>query len=168
MEEPFLYNWYSNDSHIRKGQDGRTAFQPFWQTDDERQDGRTDVRSWNEIYNVKKGGRSMAINGISSYGLNSIYGYQSSINSLRLSQALSRNPKLNQSYSSSSTSSLTSRKAAMNADISFVKDYSSKMSDLMNAANELKSSNKYGAMSDLAITSTNNDIATASGKLLIN
>ena len=167
MEEPFLYNWYSNDSHIRKGQDGRTAFQPFWQTDDERQDGRTDVRSWNEIYNVKKGGRSMAINGISSYGLNSIYGYQSSINSLRLSQALSRNPKLNQSYSSSSTSSLTSRKAAMNADISFVKDYSSKMSDLMNAANELKSSNKYGAMSDLSITSTNNDIATASGKLLV-
>lgn len=29
MEEPFLYNWYSNDSHIRKGQDGRTAFQPL-------------------------------------------------------------------------------------------------------------------------------------------
>ena len=109
----------------------------------------------------------MAINGISSYGLNSIYGYQSSINSLRLSQALSRNPKLNQSYSSSSTSSLTSRKAAMNADISFVKDYSSKMTNLMNAANELKSSNRSGAMSDLAITSTNNDVATASGKLLV-
>lgn len=105
----------------------------------------------------------MAINGIGSYGLNSLYSYQSSINSLRLSQALSRNTKLNQSYSSS----YPSRKAAMNADISFVKDYSSKMTNLMNAANELKSSNRSGAMSDLAITSTNNDVATASGKLLV-
>lgn len=110
----------------------------------------------------------MAINGISSYGLNSLYGYQSSINSLRLTQALSNNPKLNQSYSSSSsTSAFTSRKAAMKQDISFVKDYSSKMSDLMNAANELRSSNKNGAMSDLAITSSNSDVATASGKLLV-
>ena len=67
----------------------------------------------------------MAINGIGSYGLNSLYSYQSSINSLRLSQALSRNTKLNQSYSSS----YPSRKAAMNADISFVKDYSSKMTN---------------------------------------
>ena len=109
----------------------------------------------------------MAINGISSYGLNSLYGYQSSINSLRLTQALSKNPKLNQSYSSSSTSAFTSRKAAMKEDINFVKDYSSKMSDLMNAANELRSSNKNGAMSDLSITSSNSDVATASGKLLV-
>lgn len=109
----------------------------------------------------------MAISGISSYGLNSLYSYQSSINSLRLTQALSNNPRLNQSYSSSSSSSIVSRKAAANANVSFVKDYSSTMSDLMNAANELRSSNKNGAMSDLAITSTNTDVATASGKLLV-
>lgn len=109
----------------------------------------------------------MAISGIGSYGLNSLYSYQSSINSLRLTQALSNNPRLNQSYSSSSTSSVISRKAAMNANVSFVKDYSSTMSDLMNAANELRSSNKNGAMSDLAITSSDNSIATASGKLLV-
>ncbi len=109
----------------------------------------------------------MAISGIGSYGLNSLYSYQSSINSLRLTQALSNNPRLNQSYSSSSTSSVMSRKAAMNANVSFVKDYSSTMSDLMNAANELRSSNKNGAMSDLAITSSNSDVATASGKLLV-
>lgn len=109
----------------------------------------------------------MAISGIGSYGLNSLYSYQSSINSLRLTQALSNNPRLNQSYSSTSTSSVISRKAAMNANVSFVKDYSSTMSDLMNAANELRSSNKNGAMSDLAITSSDNSIATASGKLLV-
>lgn len=109
----------------------------------------------------------MAISGISSYGLNSLYSYQSSINSLRLTQALSNNPRLNQSYSSSSSSSIVSRKAAANANVSFVKDYSSTMSDLMNAANELRSSNKNGAMSDLAITSTNTDVATASGRLLV-
>ena len=110
----------------------------------------------------------MAISGISSYGLNSLYGYQSSINSLRLTQALSRNPKLNQYQSSSSSSaSSVTQKAARNADLSFIKEYSSKMTNLMNAANELKSSNKNGAMSDLSIASSNTDVASVSGKLLV-
>lgn len=110
----------------------------------------------------------MAISGISSYGLNSLYGYQSTINSLRLSQALNRNPKLDQLSTTTSTSSVVSQKAAKNANVAFVKEYSSSMTDLLNAANELKSSNKSGAMSDLAITSSNEKVATASGKLLIN
>ncbi len=109
----------------------------------------------------------MAISGINSYGLNSLYGYQSTINSLRLSQALYRNPKLNQTSSSSSVSSVTSQKAAKNANVAFVKEYSSSMTDLMNAANELRNSNKSGAMSDLAVTSSNEKVATASGKLLL-
>lgn len=41
------------------------------------------------------------------------------------------------------------------------------MTDLMNAANELRNSNKSGAMSDLAVTSSNEKVATASGKLLL-
>ncbi len=109
----------------------------------------------------------MAINGIGSYGLNSLYSYQSTINSLRFSQAIYKNPKLNQSSSSTSASSVTSQKAANNANVAFVKEYSSSMTDLMNAANELRASNKNGAMSDLAITSSNEKVATASGKLLI-
>ena len=110
----------------------------------------------------------MAISGISSYGLNSLYGYQSSINSLRLTQALSRNPKLNQYQSSrSSSASSITQKAARNADLSFIKEYSSKMTNLMNAANELKSSNKNGAMSDLSMASSNTDVASVSGKLLV-
>ncbi len=109
----------------------------------------------------------MAISGISSYGLNSLYGYQSTINSLRLTQALYKNPKLNPASSSSSVSSVTSQKAAKNANVAFVKEYSSSMTDLMNAANELRNSNKSGAMSDLAVTSSNEKVATASGKLLL-
>lgn len=110
----------------------------------------------------------MAIGGIGSYGLNSLYGYQSTINSLRLTQALSRNPKLNQSSSSTSASSVVSKKAAKNANVAFVNEYASSMTDLMQAANALKGSNKSGAMSDLAITSSDEKVATASGKLLIN
>ena len=109
----------------------------------------------------------MAIGGIGSYGLNSLYGYQSTINSLRLTQALSRNPKLNQSSSSTSASSVVSQKAAKNANVAFVNEYASSMTDLMQAANALKGSNKGGAMSDLAVTSSDEKVATASGKLLI-
>ena len=90
----------------------------------------------------------MAISGISSYGLNSLYGYQSTINSLRLSQALYKNPRLNQTSSSTSASSVITQKAAKNANVAFVKEYSTSMTDLMEAANELRSSNKSGAMSD--------------------
>lgn len=43
MEEPFLYNWYSNDFHIHEGQDGRKASLPIRQTDESRQDGRIDM-----------------------------------------------------------------------------------------------------------------------------
>ena len=109
----------------------------------------------------------MAIGGIGSYGLNSLYGYQSTINSLRLTQALSRNPKLNQSSSSTSASSVVSQKATKNANVAFVNEYASSMTDLMQAANALKGSNKGGAMSDLAVTSSDEKVATASGKLLI-
>lgn len=109
----------------------------------------------------------MAISGISSYGLNSLYGYQSTINSLRLSQALYRNPKLNQTSSSTSASSVVSQRASKNANVAFVNEYSSSMTDLMDAANALRGSNKSGAASDLAITSSDEKVATASGKLLI-
>ena len=104
----------------------------------------------------------MAIGGIGSYGLNSLYGYQSTINSLRLTQALSRNPKLNQSSSSTSASSVVSQKAAKNANVAFVNEYASSMTDLMQAANALKGSNKGGAMSDLAVTSSDEKVATGS------
>lgn len=116
---------------------------------------------------MKKGGSNMAISGISSYGLNSLYGYQSTINSLRLSQALYKNPRLNQTSSSTSASSVITQKAAKNANVAFVKEYSTSMTDLMEAANELRSSNKSGAMSDLAVTSSDEKVATASGKLLL-
>lgn len=109
----------------------------------------------------------MAIGGIGSYGLNSLYSYQSTINSLRLTQALSRNPKMNQTSSSTSASSVVSKKAANNANVAFVNEYAGSMTDLMQAANALKGSNKSGAMSDLAVTSSDEKVATASGKLLL-
>lgn len=104
----------------------------------------------------------MAINGINSYSMG-FYNYQSAINNVRLSQALAKNPKLSQAVSS--ITSATSRSSSLQSSVGFVKQYNSSMSSLMNAANSLKTTNKTGAMSDLAVTSSNKSVATATEKL---
>lgn len=100
----------------------------------------------------------MAINGINSYGMG-YYNYQSSINNVRLAQALSKNQRFNQyaAMSASPWGNPSSFKSSMN----FVKDYTNSMSSLMSAASELKTSNAAGAMRDLSVTSSDESIATA-------
>lgn len=104
----------------------------------------------------------MAINGINSYGMG-YYNYQSSINNIRLTQALSKNPRLNGSASSSISSANFPLKSSMN----FIKKYTSSMSDLMNAANNLKSVNKSGVMNDLQVTSSDETVASAVKKFSV-
>lgn len=106
----------------------------------------------------------MAINGINSYGMG-YYNYQASINNIRLTQALSRNPRLNGSMSSSS--SISSPNFPLKSSMSFVKQYTSSMSDLMSAANNLKSVNKAGVMNDLKVTSSDESVAEASKKFSV-
>lgn len=104
----------------------------------------------------------MGINGINSYGMG-FYNYQSSINNIRLTQALSNNSKLSQ-YASSPVSSV---KNSFESSMSFVKKYTSSMSSLLGAASVLKTSNHSGAMKDLAVTSSDESIATAEAKFAL-
>lgn len=107
----------------------------------------------------------MAINRMgSNMGL---YNYQASVNNFRLSQALSNNQRFMQAVTpaSSRTSSNSYRNTSLTSSMTFVKNYSSSMSDLMKSANALKSSNQSGVMNDLSVTSSNKDVATATEKL---
>lgn len=108
----------------------------------------------------------MAINGINSYM--GYYNYQASINNVRLAQALTNNPRFNEAMSSmSSASSNAYRNTSLKSSMAFVKNYNTSMSDLMNSANALKSSNRSGAMGDLAVTSSDTSVATATEKLTV-
>ncbi len=100
----------------------------------------------------------MAINGIGSYG--SYYSYQASINNMRLAQALAKNPR----YSQSAVSSNSALDSSLKSSVNFVKEYNSSMSDLMKASNELRSVNSSGAMTQLGVTSSDADVATATAR----
>lgn len=94
------------------------------------------------------------------------YNYQASINNFRLTQALSSNQRFTQAMGSASrTSSNAYRNTSLTSSMTFVKNYSNSMSDLMSSANALKSSNRNGVMNDLAVTSSDSSIASASEKL---
>lgn len=114
----------------------------------------------------------MAINRMNSYM--GYYNYQASMNNFRLTQALSNNQKFmqaissNSGTSSSASSSVSANKyknTSLTSSMAFVKNYSSSMSDLMNSANALKGSNQKGVMNDLAVTSSNSSVATATENL---
>lgn len=101
----------------------------------------------------------MAINGINSYGMG-YYNYQSSINNMRLRQALAKNPGFSQSVPP-----VSPVENSLKSGMEFVKKYSSGMSDLMSAANELRGTNRNGVMHDLSVTSSNDSVAAATEKL---
>lgn len=108
----------------------------------------------------------MAISGINSIGT-SFYTYQSTINNMRLSQALSQNPRASQAYSGYGSKYSSSRSAAMKSDVNFARQYSASMTDLMGAANELRPSNRGSVLNDLKVTSSDTSIATAKEKLTV-
>ncbi len=102
----------------------------------------------------------MWINGINSYG-SGYYNYQAAINNARLVQALSRNPKL-----SEITETVAPANSSLSDSFSFVKEYTSSMSSLMQAASELKgASSSASAVNDLAVTSSDTDVAAVTERL---
>ena len=106
----------------------------------------------------------MAINGVNSYM--GYYNYQASVNNFRLTQALSNNQRFMQAVTPASrVSSNSYRNTSLTSSMTFVKNYSSSMSDLMSSANALKSSNQKSAMNDLVVTSSDSAVATATEKL---
>ncbi len=108
----------------------------------------------------------MAINGINSFG-SSYYSYQSTINHMRLSQALSNNSRASQAYAGYGSRYSRPRSTAMQSGINFARQYSTSMSELMSAANELRTSNRSGVVNDLTITSSDTSVATAKEKLTV-
>lgn len=104
----------------------------------------------------------MAVGGIGNYyGVSrGYYDYQSSVNNLKLQQALTRYNntsavppvnKVNNKFASSMSDSLN-----------FVNKYNSQMSELMNAANALRESNSASLMNQLSVNTSNDEIISAS------
>lgn len=104
----------------------------------------------------------MAINGINSYGMG-YYNYQSSISNIRLAQALSKN----QRYMRSAASQVSPVKGPLKESMNFMKTYNTSMSNLMSAANTLRGGNSTSVMNSMAVTSSNEDVASATAKLSV-
>ncbi len=84
------------------------------------------------------------------------YNYQSTVNNIRLTQALSRNPKIQSYFKPSSYEN-----HSLSSSMSFVKKYTSSMSELMSAANELRDVNRTNVLNDMKVSSSNESVATA-------
>lgn len=106
------------------------------------------------------------ISGINS-SYSSIYQYQSSINQLRLSQAIAKNPeyeslfnkvgawndKLSESYNSKNN-------AKKSSSLGFLQDYNKTMGSVMQSANTLRAGNSSGLMGKLIPNSSDDSVAT--------
>lgn len=104
----------------------------------------------------------MGINSINSYGMN-FYNYQSSINNIRLSQAVSKNPKFSQLGVPAVSYGTNPLKSSMN----FVKEYTSSMSALLGAASDLKAGSSQSVMKDMSVTSSDESVASAAAKFSV-
>ncbi len=103
----------------------------------------------------------MAISGIGSYSSN--YGYYQAVSQMRLTQALSKNPKIQQSLKAvESVSSVSSY--YQNGGLDFLKSYSSTMTDVMDSANALRGTNTKSAVNTLTATSSDTSVAEVSTK----
>ena len=104
------------------------------------------------------------INGIGYSSISSIYNYQNSINQLRLAQAVSKNPEyeslFNQVNSWSQDSSASSVNSSYRSSaLSFLQDYSTRMGDVLQAANTLKDSNSAGIAKSLSVMNSDESVA---------
>ena len=105
----------------------------------------------------------MAINGLSSYGSYGMgyYNYQSSVNNIRLAQALSKNPR----FAKSPVSPVSAVGGSLQSSMNFIKKYSSNMSELMNTANTLRTGGTSGTNGNLKVGSSNESVATATERM---
>ncbi len=103
----------------------------------------------------------MMISGIGTSSISSIYNYQNSINQLRISQAISKNPEYESLFNKVDSWSQKSSKnsAHRSSSLSFLQDYSAKMGDVMQAANTLKDSNSAGVGKSLSALNSDDTVA---------
>lgn len=97
----------------------------------------------------------MAISGI---GSNNFFDYTSSVNQVKLQQALN---KAGSKYVSNKEETYN-KSTDLEDSMKFLKSYSSEMSDMMTSANRLKSSNTSSVWNDVAVSSSNKDVLSAS------
>lgn len=110
------------------------------------------------------------INGIGSSSFSGIYNYQNSINQLRLSQAISKNPEYESLFNkvnSWSQKNDSSNSAYRSSSLSFLQDYSSKMSSVMQSANTLRDGNAAGITKSLTAMSSNHSVADINTKVTL-
>lgn len=108
----------------------------------------------------------MAVGGIGSSYMSSYFNYSSSINQLRLQQALQKNQVNSQAVTPvQRVSSYNGSRGTYSASsMNFLKEYNSTMSNLMQSANTLRASNSSGVMNDLVLGSSDDSVMTAESK----
>lgn len=90
---------------------------------------------------------------------NNYYNYQSTINQVKLTQALQKNQRLS---GSTAVDAVPSVKDVLSSDTSsFLKDYNSTMTDLLSSANKLRDINSTGVMNELSVSSSDTSVLTA-------
>lgn len=98
---------------------------------------------------------------------NSLYGYQANLNQLRLTNALSTRYSA-QPYPASAVKpvfGVTSATSSATSDsITYVKNYSSSMTDLMSSANALRNVNSSSVSNKLAVSSSDTSVLEADSK----
>lgn len=106
----------------------------------------------------------MAIGGIGGY--NNSYNYYSTVNDVRLQQALSKNTRYPQGIEAvSKVKPVTNSFKSDSMD--FLRTYSTTMSAVMSSANSLRDVNKSGVMQDLSVSSSDVDVAAVSKKFTL-
>lgn len=88
------------------------------------------------------------------------YNYQNTIGQIKLRQAISKNPNY-QNYQKQvqRTQADTYRDNFRSSSMNFLRDYTSTMSDVMQSANSLRSSNSAGVMNALTASSSDTKVA---------
>ncbi len=108
----------------------------------------------------------MGVGGIGSSYMSSYLNYSSTINQLRLQQALQRYQANTQAVTPvQRVSSYNGSRGTYSASgKSFLKEYNSTMSDLMQSANTLRASNSSGVVNDLVLGSSDASVVTAESR----
>lgn len=93
------------------------------------------------------------------------YNYQNTIGQIKLRQAISKNPQY-QNYQKQvqKTQADTYREQYRDSSMNFLRDYTSTMSDVMQSANSLRSSNSAGVMNALTASSSDTKVADVTAR----
>ena len=113
---------------------------------------------------MKEGGGPDMVNRIGG-SYSNYYNYQNTIGQIKLKQAISKNPNY-QNYQKQvqRTQADIYRDNYRSSSMNFLRDYTSTMSDVMQSANSLRSSNSAGVMNALTAVSSDTKVADVTAR----